>query len=257
MELMGTNSYLWRKKHVSLHHLYPNIPGWDADIEQAEVVLLSPTQPRAALHRWQHYYMPLAYFLYTLNWVLVRDFRDFYGKNRMVKKIVRIPVIEYYRMLFFKCLYFAYLLIVPMYVLHLPWYMVLTGFLCMHFVMSGLGLLPLLSAHLGEDTTWFEPDAQNNMANSWAYHQLASTNDVAVHNPVINFVYACFNHHVAHHLFPDTSRIYYPMLTQLIGEFAQEHRLPYKRYGFWKALRSHFSMLKRNAVHESFFEETL
>jgi linoleoyl-CoA desaturase len=74
---------------------------------------------------------------------------------------------------------------------------------------------------------------------------------------VINFVYACFNHHVAHHLFPDVSRIHYPLITKEIARFAREYNLPYKRYGLVYAIRSHFIMLKGNAEHTNFFEETL
>ena len=33
---MGANSYIWKIRHIRLHHNYPNVMGWDSDFEQSD-----------------------------------------------------------------------------------------------------------------------------------------------------------------------------------------------------------------------------
>src|SRR3546814_17761200 len=42
LELFGSNSWLWAKRHNALHHPYPNIQPWDTDIKQSDVVRIFP-----------------------------------------------------------------------------------------------------------------------------------------------------------------------------------------------------------------------
>ena len=37
-DLLGTNSYNWKNRHVGAHHLYPNIMNYDSDIQQTSIV---------------------------------------------------------------------------------------------------------------------------------------------------------------------------------------------------------------------------
>ena len=41
-DLIGTNSYIWRMRHLQSHHIYPNVLGKDADIKQTEIVRINP-----------------------------------------------------------------------------------------------------------------------------------------------------------------------------------------------------------------------
>src|SRR5690606_10582575 len=40
LELFGSNSYIWTKRHLLLHHPYPNVQNWDTDIKQSDIVHL-------------------------------------------------------------------------------------------------------------------------------------------------------------------------------------------------------------------------
>src|SRR3546814_18536047 len=98
LELFGSNSWLWAKRHNALHHPYPNIQHWDTDIKQSDVVRIFPDSEYLSQHRYQHIYMFMLYPLYTLNWLFIRDFKDFFGtKDNYVKSILKIPRVEYYR----------------------------------------------------------------------------------------------------------------------------------------------------------------
>src|SRR5215813_11661974 len=41
-DLMGANSYIWQIRHVKFHHNYPNVNGWDTDIEQSDLARVFP-----------------------------------------------------------------------------------------------------------------------------------------------------------------------------------------------------------------------
>ena len=257
LELFGTNSYIWRIRHVRLHHAFPNIPTWDCDIEQSDLVKIFPDSKTFWYHKYQHIYLPILYFTYTLNWLFIRDFRDFFAKDRIVRKAVKIPTKEFIKLFATKIFYVVYMVVVPILVLNIAWYWVLLAFLSMHIIASGMGLVALLSTHAGENAVWTYPDEDGKIDQTWAYHQMLSTNDFAPENKLINFTYGCFNHHVAHHLFPTVSHVHYPAITRIIRDFAQENNLPYRCYNVPEAITSHFKLLRNNALHESVFEETM
>ena len=72
--LVGVDGYLWRLRHVSSHHLFPNVNGSDTDIDENPFVRLSPNQPWRPWFRWQHLYAPFAYSLAALYTTVWGDF---------------------------------------------------------------------------------------------------------------------------------------------------------------------------------------
>jgi linoleoyl-CoA desaturase len=38
LELFGCNSFIWKKRHLVLHHPYPNMQHWDVDVQQNKLV---------------------------------------------------------------------------------------------------------------------------------------------------------------------------------------------------------------------------
>src|SRR6266446_3192823 len=75
LELIGGSSYLWRWKHVVLHHTYVNITGHDTDVDLGLLGRLTPHQTRWSYHRWQHLYLWPLYGLLAIKWQLLDDFR--------------------------------------------------------------------------------------------------------------------------------------------------------------------------------------
>ena len=100
-DLMGANSYIWKIRHIRLHHNYPNVMGWDSDIEQSSLARIFPHGPFSAVHKYQHIYLPFLYPLYLLNWLLVRDFKDYFSRKKLVWKVADIPRKEYVKLFFF------------------------------------------------------------------------------------------------------------------------------------------------------------
>jgi len=79
--LQGINARLWKIRHLSSHHIFPNVDGCDADIDDNALLRLSPTHKKHYWHKYQHIYAPLLYAVYTLHWILVKDFVYLKKKN--------------------------------------------------------------------------------------------------------------------------------------------------------------------------------
>jgi linoleoyl-CoA desaturase len=253
LELFGGNHWLWTRRHINLHHAYPNVPDWDVDIKQSDIIRIFPTSPLVSYHKYQHIYMWLIYPFYSLNWIYIRDFKDFFGsKDNYIKKIVeKIPITEVYKFFAAKVLNLFYLLFIPMALLPQPWYIVLIGWLAMHLCGSMLGVVALVSTHVDEDAHFPQADEDGNLSATWAMHQMIVTKDFSTDSQLANFLYGGFTHHVAHHLFPNVGHTYYPYITPIIKRYAEQYDLPYTSYPFYHAVRSHFRMLKSKGLKEN------
>lgn len=109
LDLIGANSYTWKKRHQFGHHVFPNTLGKDPDITQTKIVKILPKAVHKSYHRFQHFYVPILYAFYTINWIYIRDFTDFFGKNSFLKKI---PTKEYLKFSVFKTLYIAIFILI-------------------------------------------------------------------------------------------------------------------------------------------------
>lgn len=70
----GTNAYLWGIRHKASHHIFLNVDGCDADIDDNPLIRLSPTKAHYWYHKYQAWYSILIYMVYTVHWVLFKDF---------------------------------------------------------------------------------------------------------------------------------------------------------------------------------------
>lgn len=254
LEVFGSNRWLWIRRHISLHHAYPNVPDWDIDMKQSDIVRIFPNSRRFSHHKYQHIYMWFIYPLYSLNWLYIRDFRDFFSeKDNYVKRIADIPRREVYRMLAAKGFNIFYMLALPMMLLSQPWYMVVAAWLSMHLLSSALGVVALLSTHVDEHAEFPFTGEDGKLGTTWAVHQMRVTKDFSTDSSLANFLYGGFTHHVAHHLFPAVGSTYYPYITPIIKRYAEEYGLPYTSYPFHEALRSHFRLLKNRGTQENIF----
>lgn len=254
LELFGGNSFIWVKRHNMLHHPYPNIQDWDIDIKQSRIARIFPNTVLKHYHRYQHIYLFFLYPFYTLNWLFVRDFKDFFGeKGNILKRVVVIPRLEYFKLFFFKAFNIFYLLLVPYWVLDKSFATVFLVWLTMHLVASMVGVVALVCTHTDEHAQFPEAPTDGKMQVSWAIHQISVTKDFSANSKLATFMYGGFTHHVAHHLFPHIAHTYYPYITPLIQRYAREYGIQYKSYPVMKAIRSHFLLLKNSGMQENVF----
>lgn len=258
-DLMGANSYIWQIRHHRLHHPFPNVMGWDSDFEQSPLARVYPQSSFKKFQRYQHYYLPFIYPLYLFNWLLVRDFKDFFSEKAIVRKIIRfeIPTIEYAKLFFFKTLFLFNMLVLPHLILRNSWKESLLGFVVMMFTASITSLIVLLSPHANIHSEFPEIDKNGKIKTPWFIHQIVCTNDVTWNNWFTRFFLGSFNFHVSHHLFPNISSVYLPEVTSLVEQFAKENDIPYRKYSLIESLKGHWLLLRNNSFSENLFEETM
>lgn len=258
-DLMGANSFIWRLRHVRFHHNYPNVNGWDTDMEQTDIFRVFPNGPHSRMHRYQHLYMPLIYPLFLFNWLLIRDFRDFFNPHKTVRKLIHIPVKEYLKLFLFKGFFFFYLIGFPVLFLNIPFLQALIGFGIMLITASVFSLVVLLPPHANMQAAFPLPDEENKLPDNWFIHMLRTTNDVTGDNHFTRFFMGCFHYHVAHHLFPNVHHVFYPEITAKLKDYAKKYDLPYRQMPILQALKSHFELIRQNGRVEDFniWEESM
>ncbi|MFH4967750.1 fatty acid desaturase [Gaetbulibacter sp. M240] len=255
-DLLGGNSYIWKKRHVLLHHNYQNIAGWDSDIEQTGLIKVFKHEKATFISRNQSWLIFFLYPMYLLNWILLRDFKDFFLKKRAIKKVCKIPTIEYFKLFLFKGLFLFYTVFIPV-ILGVEVYTALLGLFIMFTVGSIFALVSLLPPHVNDKSEFPVPNDHGQLESSWFAHQFDTTNDVILNNWFTRNIMGNFNFHLAHHLFPNISSVYAPEVTREIANYAKEHGFQYRSYKLQKALYYHYQLIKENAIDEDFFEEDM
>jgi linoleoyl-CoA desaturase len=149
------------------------------------------------------------------------------------------------------------MLFIPKVILSITWPQTILAFVIFLFTASIFSLIVLLSPHANVENVFPEPDAKNRLPFGWMMHILQTTNDVNHDSFFTRFFMGSFNFHVAHHLFPNVSHVYYPEITRELANFAKANKLPYRSYPLSTSLKNHYMLLKKNRMEENIFEEAM
>jgi linoleoyl-CoA desaturase len=242
---LGANAYLWGLRHVQSHHLFPNVDGCDADIDDTWVLRLSPNRPVYRFHRYQHIYAPVLYLFYSLIWVFYKDFKILNKKRLANLRNIRHPRSEVWLFFILKALYIYLALLLPIQLSGYSMGQVFVGFILMHFGLSYAFIFGLIGSHFSDEAHFQNLDARGYLPHSWAIHQLITSVDYHAQSPWANIIFGGFNAHSAHHLFPKVSHIHYPAISKVIEDQCHKYNIPYKNLTIGEAIRAHFRYLKK------------
>jgi linoleoyl-CoA desaturase len=244
--LIGASAYVWSICHNVVHHTYTNIAGHDEDIDVAPgLIRFSDEEPVTKIQRYQHIYAFGLYSLAMLSWVFRKDYKKFF-QTKIGSQVANHPKIEYFKLFFFKFLYYFLFIILPLIVLNITWWQFLIGFLSMQFSQGLVLGLVFQLAHVVEGTSFPLPNDDGNIEEAWAAHQMMTTANFAVESKIAGFFCGGLNRQVEHHLFPKVCHIHYPAIGKIVKETALEFNLPYiENPTFMSALASHYRMLNK------------
>lgn len=245
LNLIGGNRYSWNITHNIVHHTYTNIHEHDEDLKLAPFIRLSKHEPLRPIHRFQHYTTFVAYSLATVFWVFLKDYKKLSQKNIGPYFSKKHPVKEMYILVLTKLFYYGYTIAIPLMVLDITVAQFLIGFFTMHLT-AGVILGVIFSlAHVVENTEHPLGDEHGKMADSWAIHQLKTTNNFAMNNAWVNWYVGGLNFQIEHHLFPNVCSVHYKNLSPIVKTTAQEFNVPYNYHNtLGDAIASHFNQLK-------------
>ena len=248
MYLLGGFPKNWQYQHNTMHHGFPNIDGFDEDIDPGAFLRFSPHKPLHKIHRFQPIYAWFLYGLMTLSWVISKDIQQLNGYRKsgvpLSGKTTYATLFAY--LVISKIIYYCFFIVIPILILPFSWYWILIFFLTMHFV-TGLILTTIFqTAHVVTTVDYPLPDPEGNMENNWAVHQLHTTSDFAPDNKILSWFIGGLNYQVEHHLFPNISHVHHPKLSEFVREMTAKYGLPYHvQPGFIKAVGEHGRMLKK------------
>lgn len=238
----------WKLQHNVLHHTYTNIHGYDEDIDAPDLLLrFDPHKKLNKIHRYQHFYAWFFYGLMTIMWSTSKDFKQFfrYKKMGLTKLEGSRPGLMLAELIASKLIYFAVILLIPIMVLPIAWWVTLLFFLLMHFIgglMLGLIFQP---AHVMQ-TTDFPLPKDGTIENEFAIHQILTTTNFAPENKLFSWFVGGLNYQIEHHLFPNVCHVHYKDISQIVRQTTQEFGLPYhSQPTFFGAVKMHAQMLKQ------------
>lgn len=248
LNLLGGSVFNWKLQHNVLHHTYTNIVHMDDDIEDKAVLRFSPHTRVKGIHQLQYVYAFFFYGMLTLYWVVGKDFVQFfkYTSNGVNQNSTAQNFVIFGKILLLKSLYILAMLVMPVLVFSIPFYIVISGFLVMHFVAGLILTVVFQLAHTVEGTSHPLPDEYGTIENSWAIHQMNTTVNFSRHNKWISWYVGGLNFQVEHHLFPRVCHVHYPAIAEIVKTTAEEYGVPYlENETFGDALRSHIATLER------------
>ena len=245
LDLLGGSSYVWARKHNSIHHTYTNVAGHDDDINVGLLGRLSPQQKRLGIHRFHHYYLWVLYGFLPLKWHLYDDFREVLTGRIGGHSFPRPHGWDLVTFLGGKLLFFSLAFGLPI-LLH-PWWSVLVLYGVASFV-QGLTLSVVFQmAHCVEEADFPQPVPESGcIESSWAVHQVQTTVDFAPRNRFLTWFVGGLNFQIEHHLFPHICHVHYRNLAPIVRNACREFGLRYAvTRNFWAAVASHFRWLRR------------
>jgi linoleoyl-CoA desaturase len=241
LDLIGVNSFLWRKLHNDDHHGYVNIHGVDTSIEGYGVIRFSPKDPLKPFHRFQHIYALFLYGISTVNYVISKDFLFLY---KLQKKGFSVPAKEWALLFIFKAFYYGYVFVLPVIILGIPFWKIFLVFLVVHFFVGVTLALVFQSGHLTEEAHFPEVE-EGKVDDNWVVHVIRTTSDFGARKPWLSWFFGGINIHVIHHIFPHICHTHYDALAPILRKTAEEYGYVYRdRNSFLKAIASHFKFLR-------------
>nr|WP_199066542.1 acyl-CoA desaturase [Chromobacterium sp. ASV5] len=247
---MGIDADIWTRRHVHLHHTYPNIDGYDLDIEPNPFLRQTPFQEWAPQFRFQHRYWPLiaALSLPYLCWY--GDWLDWLGKSKL-KQYDKQPINTMWFLLC-KLGHLGLLLGLPL--IFLPSGIIsIAGLLLSYMVGLMVASCFLVAMILGThwaEVEFFKPDGTQ-ILHTWHEHQFLTCCDWEPQPQVLGHLFGGLHLHLTHHLFPTYSHRHYPALTRIVEEQATIHGLPYRCISYselWQAQQSFLQAMGRKPM---------
>ena len=244
LDLLGGSSYVWARKHNSIHHSYANITGRDEDINLGFVGRLSPHQKRLKFHRLQHFYLWALYGLLPVKWQLYDDFRDVAAGRLGEHRLARPQGWDLATFVAGKVAFFSLALVIPL-LWHSVWEVLLV-YLAASIVQGvALGVV-FQAAHCVEEAAFPLPQDAGRMETDFARHQVETTVDFARGNRLLSWLVGGLNFQIEHHLFPRICHVHYPALAPIVEATCREFGLRYSAHAtFRSALASHYRWLRR------------
>lgn len=248
--LQGSGGYVYQMRHNHAHHIYPNVFDQDTDLELTPLVLLNPKNRFRPLHKYQHIYAPFLYIFVSIFYLFIEDIKHYVNFDKGNFKTKKIPILEWFKLIFIKVVYIFNFLILPLFFTNFTFAQIAGAFLIMHAITSLFLTFTFFISHHIEEVSYVRVDENTQtIPTSWVEHQIRTTIDFHPNSEIAHFLFGGFNTHIAHHIFPEIYHIHYPVLNEIILETLDEKGVGhwYKSFTFLRGIKSHLIHLKKTS----------
>ena len=115
----------------------------------------------------------------------------------------------------------------------------------MHWVAGFIMSTVFQMAHVVDGAEQLRPDANGEINEEWAVHQLRTTSDFARNNLFLEYYIGGLNFQIEHHLFPNICHIHYRKIAPIVERTAKECGFAYNlKPSLGNAFHSHVHRLK-------------
>lgn len=247
MNLLGAYHITWKIQHNVLHHTFTNVHQKDEDISN-EVMRFSPNEKRKIGYRLQMVYSIFLYGLLSLHRLISKDFEQLARYSKL--NLLAGQGLTFKRALLYSILikigYYSVMLVLPMLIVPVAWWVTLLGFLLMHYISGIILALIFQAAHITGETEFFKVNEEGTMENSWAVHQMKTTTNFGTKSKMLTWFVGGLNHQVEHHLFPSICHVHYSEISKIVEATAKDHDVEYNNEkSLFTALRSHFKFMNK------------
>ena len=256
LSIVGGDNKNWKTQHNFLHHTYTNIYNHDKDIDNRIIMRFSPAGEWEKIQKFQVFYIFIFYSIMSLYWTTAKDFFQYFQfiKEGHIRESKLARVKSFITILFWKAIYWGYIIAAPIILLDLNLGQVLLGFLSLHLVAGLILSIVFQLAHVVEGAQFPIPDDNGCIENEWAIHQLSTTADFARDNKLITFYVGGLNFQAIHHLFPQICHVHYPKIAPIVERTAKEFNVTYLyNISIRSALLSHIRLISKLGKGETKF----
>ncbi len=225
LDLLGGSSYIWHWKHNVAHHANPNITGLDSDIDLRPLARMSPEQERRVGHRFQHLYIWGLYSFLAVKWHFYDDYLNLL-KGRVGNQCFPFPKgWTLTKLVAGKLLFYTWAFVIPAF--FLPVWEVVLCYVVWSVTLSLTLAVTFQLAHCVEGTQFPKLDLGTDAKMEWSVHQVVTSANFGLGNPLITWYVGGLNYQIEHHLFPRTCSYRLPEIAPIVQRLCAEQGIPY------------------------------
>ncbi len=255
--LGGIDSFLWKHTHNLVHHPFPNIPGYDFDIQGNDLLRMGPHEEHQPIHRYQHIYAPFLYTLFFLNKFFVKDFKTFQKVKKQFVKTEKEATKQYRLMIFHKARYLFSMIGAPFLLSGHSLSTIIITFILFHFVTSLILAFTLGGAHSSTHNHYHSPNAHGELNNSYFRHQIETNVDFYAQSKFWGLLFGGINAHAAHHLYPQMTSAHYPKISEFLEELCPKYGIKYINVSLLRLYIDHWKYLRELAHNSNQLQDQL
>jgi len=250
MAIGGDTPAQWTAKHVLGHHVDTNLtPGDDDTMYPMKRVL--PGLQRYWWHSYQHVYIWGLYFFVYYPWFISHNIKLLLGiaQGKIYEGAVEVRLEST----------FDWVETVSCTILHH-----LTRLAPFYFVPTWFGAILVAVMAEISSSVWFSlqfavnheiaeavlfgdlSEKVHNEDRDFGEHQLLTSHNYSMEFSPALYLSGGLNYQIEHHLFPSVHYKYYPDLSKIVQQTAQEFNLPYtSSFTFVEGVERHYQLLKK------------